>query len=354
MELKYLRSLVDPGEAVGVLAAQSIGEPSTQMTLNTFHLAGFGAGNVTLGVPRLREIIMVASRTIKTPNVTLKMRPEITDTQAEQLAKRLSSVVLAQLVDEIIVTEKLSKDQDEISGTKTYVVRLKLYPRNEYEEEYAITQEQVEEALSTQFLQLLANRVKSTVKKTGSGTKRKVGQTDAAPTIGQGKKTTALNDVSDENIPARNNDEESDDDDNDYDHQKRAQQTREQAGYDGPDEEDRALIRQQDEEEERDMDETAPLKVNRRADPEENAKHKRIDHVDLPMMKSFNPNIKSFQFDPKRGQWCEMEFEYPIKMGKILMENVVEKVCHACVVRQIPGVKRCVKMPKKQETDPTV
>jgi DNA-directed RNA polymerase I subunit RPA1 len=52
MELKYLRSLIDPGEAVGVLAAQSIGEPSTQMTLNTFHLAGFGAGNVTMGVPR--------------------------------------------------------------------------------------------------------------------------------------------------------------------------------------------------------------------------------------------------------------------------------------------------------------
>jgi DNA-directed RNA polymerase I subunit RPA1 len=43
MNLKYMHSLVDPGEAVGLLAAQSIGEPSTQMTLNTFHFAGFGA-----------------------------------------------------------------------------------------------------------------------------------------------------------------------------------------------------------------------------------------------------------------------------------------------------------------------
>src|SRR5271155_1861509 len=101
MELKYLRSLVDPGEAVGVLAAQSIGEPSTQMTLNTFHLAGFGAGNVTLGVPRLREIIMVASRNIKTPNATLTMRSSTTDEQADHLAKRLSRVLLSQLVDEI-------------------------------------------------------------------------------------------------------------------------------------------------------------------------------------------------------------------------------------------------------------
>ena len=42
MELKFMRSLAAPGEAVGVLAAQSVGEPSTQMTLNTFHMAGMG------------------------------------------------------------------------------------------------------------------------------------------------------------------------------------------------------------------------------------------------------------------------------------------------------------------------
>ena len=43
MNLKYQRSIAEPGEAVGLLAAQSIGEPSTQMTLNTFHFAGLGA-----------------------------------------------------------------------------------------------------------------------------------------------------------------------------------------------------------------------------------------------------------------------------------------------------------------------
>ncbi|TVU21224.1 hypothetical protein EJB05_30849, partial [Eragrostis curvula] len=58
LNVKYQSSLVDPGEAVGVIAAQSIGEPSTQMTLNTFHLAGSGGMNVTLGIPRLKEILM--------------------------------------------------------------------------------------------------------------------------------------------------------------------------------------------------------------------------------------------------------------------------------------------------------
>jgi len=42
MRLKFQTSIVDPGEPVGVLAAQSVGEPSTQMTLNTFHFAGRG------------------------------------------------------------------------------------------------------------------------------------------------------------------------------------------------------------------------------------------------------------------------------------------------------------------------
>lgn len=46
----------------GVQAAQSIGQPATQMTLNTFHLAGVSAKNVTLGVPRLNELINVAKK----------------------------------------------------------------------------------------------------------------------------------------------------------------------------------------------------------------------------------------------------------------------------------------------------
>lgn len=63
--LKCVRTLSDAGENVGVLAAQAVGEPSTQMTLNTFHFAGRSDMNVTLGIPRLREIIMTASDKIK-------------------------------------------------------------------------------------------------------------------------------------------------------------------------------------------------------------------------------------------------------------------------------------------------
>jgi DNA-directed RNA polymerase III subunit RPC1 len=49
---KYIRAIIEPGTAVGALAAQSIGEPGTQMTLKTFHFAGVASMNITQGVPR--------------------------------------------------------------------------------------------------------------------------------------------------------------------------------------------------------------------------------------------------------------------------------------------------------------
>eukprot|EP00123_Amoebidium_parasiticum_P017765 comp23981_c2_seq2/m.42567 comp23981_c2_seq2/g.42567 ORF comp23981_c2_seq2/g.42567 comp23981_c2_seq2/m.42567 type:complete len:1766 (-) comp23981_c2_seq2:210-5507(-) len=66
IEHRFQMAKVNPGEMVGPLAAQSIGEPATQMTLNTFHYAGVGSKNVTLGVPRLKELINVAKH-VATP-----------------------------------------------------------------------------------------------------------------------------------------------------------------------------------------------------------------------------------------------------------------------------------------------
>ncbi|KAJ1979758.1 DNA-directed RNA polymerase II core subunit rpo21 [Dimargaris cristalligena] len=75
IESRFAMAQVNPGEMVGTLAAQSIGEPATQMTLNTFHYAGVSSKNVTLGVPRLKEIINVATN-IKTPSLTVFLDQE--------------------------------------------------------------------------------------------------------------------------------------------------------------------------------------------------------------------------------------------------------------------------------------
>lgn len=79
--LEYLRSIIQPGEMVGAIAASSIGEPCTQMTLNTFHYAGVSSKNVTLGVPRFKELIDV-SKNIKTPSLTLYLEQPMNQSQA--------------------------------------------------------------------------------------------------------------------------------------------------------------------------------------------------------------------------------------------------------------------------------
>lgn len=75
----------------GVLAAQSIGEPITQMTLNTFHFAGVSAKNVTLGVPRVKEIINVA-KNVRTPSLTIYLEEReagADEAEGQEVAKRV-------------------------------------------------------------------------------------------------------------------------------------------------------------------------------------------------------------------------------------------------------------------------
>lgn len=70
IETRYFRSISHPGEMVGSIAAQSVGETVTQMTLNTFHSAGISKKNVTLGLPRIKEILS-ATRHMKTPSMRI-------------------------------------------------------------------------------------------------------------------------------------------------------------------------------------------------------------------------------------------------------------------------------------------
>jgi DNA-directed RNA polymerase II subunit RPB1 len=90
IKAKFEQSLVHPGEMVGSVAAQSLGEPATQMTLNTFHFAGVSAKNVTLGVPRMKEIINV-SKNIKTPSLKIFLQEEYR--KREQVVTKLGGLI---------------------------------------------------------------------------------------------------------------------------------------------------------------------------------------------------------------------------------------------------------------------
>jgi DNA-directed RNA polymerase II subunit RPB1 len=89
-----------PGEMVGIIAAQSIGEPSTQMTLNTFHLAGVAAKSAgTRGIPRLKELLK-ATRNPKASVLSIYLKPELRKSkeEARRVAQELEFTLLMDIV----------------------------------------------------------------------------------------------------------------------------------------------------------------------------------------------------------------------------------------------------------------
>lgn len=95
---KFEEVIDDPGTLVGIIAAQSIGEPATQMTLNTFHFAGVGSkSEVVRGVPRLKEIISV-SKNIKSPMLTVFLKEEF-GTNKEKAVTILNNLEITTLKD---------------------------------------------------------------------------------------------------------------------------------------------------------------------------------------------------------------------------------------------------------------
>src|SRR6266699_1252723 len=94
----YKQALVEPGEAAGIVSAQSIGEPGTQMTLRTFHFAGVREQNVTLGLPRLIEIVD-ARKIPSTPNMTvfLDSKHRMSREKAQEVATLLTHTTLGDI-----------------------------------------------------------------------------------------------------------------------------------------------------------------------------------------------------------------------------------------------------------------
>ena len=102
IEKQFYKSRIIPGEMVGPIAAQSIGEPATQMTLNTFHYAGVSAkSNVTRGIPRLRELLHI-SKEIKSPSVMVFLNPDIQEdkSKAQYVKNKLEYTLLKDVVTE--------------------------------------------------------------------------------------------------------------------------------------------------------------------------------------------------------------------------------------------------------------
>jgi DNA-directed RNA polymerase subunit A" len=117
----YGRAEVEPGEAVGTVAAQSVGEPGTQMTMRTFHYAGVAELNVTLGLPRLIEIVD-ARKKISTPTMAIYFEEDyaVDEEFVRTMANRIGKITLNDILKDFNVnyasmTLSVEIDEEQIS-----------------------------------------------------------------------------------------------------------------------------------------------------------------------------------------------------------------------------------------------
>ncbi|KAM6519791.1 hypothetical protein FALCPG4_013378 [Fusarium falciforme] len=340
--MKYLRSLVEPGEAVGIVAGQSVGEPSTQMTLNTFHLAGHSAKNVTLGIPRLREILMTASDKISTPAMSLYPIDEMSTADAETFAKSISVLPLGYILDSISVEEKVGRGKM-YGSAKVYRVDLKFFASEEYTKTYAISVSDVMDAVERKLLHRLLSLVKKDIKK------RQSQSTMATPEIGV--KAGVVETAAPNAEAIRDEDDDDDEGDDDATNAKQRANRTEAVSYGPNDDDDDAVQQEMARDAADDMDEDEGIGGSPRMAPVDDDDDE--DGIDWSakarterVLDSY-AEVTDFTFDAKSGTDCSFTLEFDSTIPKVLMLNLVQEAVKKTVVQEISGVGACTFVEEK-------
>ena len=364
----YHRGLVEPGEAVGLLAAQSVGEPSTQMTLNTFHFAGHGAANVTLGIPRLREIVMTASQNIKTPIMKLPVLNGITDELKATFCKDGSRLLLSQVIEDAVVKEKISAKTaaSNFTRVKSYSVQLNLFPMQECKEEYNADMADILKGIEMTFAPILEREIVKELKRLKRDrVKQKVsiGKGHRISDAGPGgeedegtEKQKTRRPVLDADDDDSDGDQGGDGGDGDADDMKRRKQAGAQATYEEDDNAD-----SDDDDVHIDTEESldaafADASRTQQDDDDEGSDvgdevlDQQVLDLDEKLQRT-SKYISSFEVDRKQQQWIRLELQLPQDSEKILLINVVERACRRSVVHEIPRISRIINPPKPKAGD---
>nr|UXY87511.1 DNA-directed RNA polymerase I chain-like protein [Cryptomonas sp.] len=128
----YQKNLGEPGELVGIIASQSIGEPCTQMTLNTFHFAGKIVSSGNQGIPRLREILLIASKYPKNPTMSAYFQKNLKKERFFLMERRIKKIFISDLMH--VISTHVEKKDDK---TKM-IIRIRLCSKNSYKHQFSL------------------------------------------------------------------------------------------------------------------------------------------------------------------------------------------------------------------------
>ncbi|GMR34290.1 hypothetical protein PMAYCL1PPCAC_04485, partial [Pristionchus mayeri] len=344
---KGCRSLAEPGENVGLLAAQSIGEPSTQMTLNTFHFAGRGEMNVTLGIPRLREILMTASKSIATPSAQIAVKEGTPRERVDAIKRELDQVHLKHLLSRFTIDEHVVLKQNE--GSRLYTIRFELLasakrePAVRYVKRHTVMRE-----IEKKFIKTIASTMEKRrldVKNHSQIQHRKLREGNLAAGV--------VDDDRDEPAPRRRaaDDGESSDEEAeggkeaDADEKRLNKRHRDDAEYDGEEEEKQATneearededSEQEDEENVEEVEDEEGRVIIRPKKDEKISLNERIQSV----IRQAN-SIHEYRVDAN-DRWCEVLLKVGVAESKLDVATLIEREVDKFIVSETEGIERCI------------
>lgn len=355
--LKWQRSLCDPGEAVGLLAAQSIGEPSTQMTLNTFHFAGRGEMNVTLGIPRLREILMVASANIKTPTMSVPVfNTKKALKKVKQLKKQLTRVCVAEVLQKVEIEESLHVKSKQ-NKHRLYKIKFHFLPHEYYREEKCVKPRDILHFMETRFFKIFLEAIKRKNAKMASFTEVSTRKATRKDLDGDQDKTQSNQEApaeEEENIV----DAEADEGDGDATEAKRRKNQEEEVDYESEEEngEENFDENLEDEEAESEKEERTPGAEDQiGADGDESQhlsfmsrtkkeKDRLLQSAELRVnaVLDSHPSIQDYTFDTENELWCEVSLTLPLMKVYFDLSSLLVALARSTVIHEVKGITRCL------------
>uniref|UniRef100_A0A665T8W7 DNA-directed RNA polymerase subunit n=1 Tax=Echeneis naucrates TaxID=173247 RepID=A0A665T8W7_ECHNA len=341
LHYKWQRALCDPGEAVGLLAAQSIGEPSTQMTLNTFHFAGRGEMNVTLGIPRLREILMVASSNIKTPMMSVPvLNNKKALKRAKTLRKKLTRVCLAEVLQKVDVVESLRIENHQ--KLRAFKVTFHFLPPDHYCDDKLLSPQQILHYMETRCVCVVC--VRASVKAPACWWV--CNRILMCSMFGLNQHCDEMNRCIHQQDCSQHHDTVKD-----YLYfllQVDYESEEEDGGDDAEDKEDQGEEEEEKNKEQSTQEESQPesftlrLEKSKKRAKRGEAGQKALSQMRVNSVLESNSAIERYCYDHQHELWCEVELVLPVSKVHFDLTSVLSTLAQNAVIMETKGLTRCL------------
>ncbi|KAL1374210.1 hypothetical protein pipiens_018225 [Culex pipiens pipiens] len=366
MKIKNSIALAAPGEPVGLLAAQSIGEPSTQMTLNTFHFAGRGEMNVTLGIPRLREILMLASRNIKTPSMEIPFKPHKSAKKLEAIAERmrrtLNRVTVADVLEDIKVKSRLVLRP---SRGMQHVIRFSFLPPDAYQHDYRVGPKEILHYMSRNFFRHMFRIIFKSAKTKNvlieiaqeSSKKDAAESSGGGPEIDEQAVDSHEPDMSrlkeaDDGDASSEDDEDGNANEGDADatESRRKNKKSDDVGYESEEDDDDGEEDEMPNSPEGEENAEGPVAKAEEEGEGGEEKDEALDVSDIQLNEDTekmlvtkqSDMISDYTYDKEHFRWVQVSFHMPMKYKDIDFTKILREISEKCVVWEVPNIRRAI------------